>query len=244
MKIKNSAVAIILLVIIFGGIGTAKYLNVWKTESTKIPQKYKTGEFAGKYDPADIRGSYAFSDINKAFDIDINLLGEAFGVKNDDNLSEFKIKDFENIYSSLADNGTEIGTSSMKLFVALYKGLPYEIDEDTYLPKKAVEILKEKGNLTNEQLKYVEEHSVEIKENTSNDSDIETEEKEEDEEKIIKGKTTFKEVMDFGVSQESIEKIIRGKITNKALTVRDYCEKNNIEFSTIKAELQKEIDDK
>ncbi|EJO5349271.1 hypothetical protein NRP93_003439 [Clostridium botulinum] len=242
MKIKNNMMAFIVITIIFSGIGIAKYMNLWKTESSKVPAKYNTGEYAGQYNPNDIRGSYSFSDINKAFDIDINLLAQAFGVENVDNISDFKVKDFENIYASLKDEGKEIGTSSVKLFVALYKGLPYELSEDTYLPNKAVDILKSEAKLTKEQIGYIEKHSAQVKANLSNNN-VNREEAEESEEQIVKGKTTFKEVIQWGVSQEHIEKILGNKIGNKAVTIRDYCAENNIEFSKIKEEIQNQIDE-
>lgn len=245
MKISSKIIALILLIIVFGGVGIAKSMNVWKTESTKVPAKFKSGEFEGKYNPEDIRGSYAFSDISDAFEIDVDVLAKAFGIENYENVDEFKVKDFENIYASLAEKGTEIGTSSVKLFVALYKGLPYDLTEDTYIPQDAVEILKQKGNLTKEQFEYIEKHSVKIESNSSvNKVEVnETEESNEDEEKVVKGKTTFKEVIDFGVSEGDIEKIIGEKIPNTGLTVRDYCTEKGIEFSTVKEELQKKIDE-
>lgn len=239
MKVKNNIMAVIIIVIIFSGIGIAKYMGAWKTESSKVPAKYKTGEFKGEYNPEDIRGSYSFKDISSTFNIEIETLAKAFGVENLEGVSNLKVKEFETIYASLAEKGTEIGTGSVKLFVALYKELPYDLTEDTYIPKSAYEILKEKGNLDNDKLEYLEKHSIEVKKEES--QSIETVEEDEEEERAIKGKTTFKEVIDYGVSKAEVENIIGGKITSEATTVRDYCEKNNIEFSEIKEKLESKI---
>lgn len=54
----------------------------------------------------------------------------------------------------------EIGTNSVRLFVALYKSLPFELSDTTYLPASAVVMLKEKAKLTQEQITFLDAHSV------------------------------------------------------------------------------------
>ena len=56
---------IIIFVFIFGGIAITSVTGYWQTSSSKIPAKYQGGEFAGQYDPADIRGSYSFGEISE-----------------------------------------------------------------------------------------------------------------------------------------------------------------------------------
>ena len=87
------------------------------------------------------------------------MLAKALGVEAVADQAAFKVKDLETRYASL---DREIGTASLRLFVALYKGLPYDLTEDTYVPAPAVEILKQSSKLTAEQLKYVEIHSVDV----------------------------------------------------------------------------------
>jgi len=60
MQLKSIPLAFVILVVFFGGIGASGALNYWQTESSKIPEKFLTGEVAGEYNPADIRGSYTF----------------------------------------------------------------------------------------------------------------------------------------------------------------------------------------
>lgn len=161
MKIKSYILPIVILVILFGGVGISKTLGIWKTESTKVPATIKSGAASGEYDPSDIRGSYSLKDISSSFNIPVEVIGEAFLIKSSD-LSSFKVKELETIYASLKDSGAEIGTSSVRLFVALYSELPYEPSEETYLPKAAVDIIKSKVNLNEEQLKYIDSHTLNI----------------------------------------------------------------------------------
>lgn len=162
MKIKSYVLTLVIIIILFGGIGITKTLGLWKTESTKVPATIKSGEANGKYNPADIRGSYTFKDISDSFNIPVEILGEAFAVKSS-NLNTFKAKDLETIYASLKESGTEIGTSSIKMFVAYYLELPYEVTEESYLPKAAVDILKSKVKLSEKKLRYLESHFVDVK---------------------------------------------------------------------------------
>jgi hypothetical protein len=153
MKIKSYVLSLIIIVILFGGIAVTKAFGLWKTESR---------EATGEYNPSDIRGSYTFKDISLSFNIPVEILGEAFVVKSSD-FNSFKVKELETIYGSLKDAGTEIGTSSIRMFVAYYLNLPYESTEESYLPKAAVDILKSKLKLSDEKLKYLDSHSIDIK---------------------------------------------------------------------------------
>ncbi|NLI92027.1 MAG: hypothetical protein GX434_07390 [Peptococcaceae bacterium] len=161
MKMKPSILSLIIFLVIFGTVGVTAALDLWKTTNTKQPAQYQSGELAGQNNPADIRGSYTFADINKAFGIPIEDLGKAFGVKDSNQYAAFQCKQLETIYAPLAAQGKEVGTGSVRLFVALYKGLPIALDDGTYLPKSAVEILLGKGSLSPEQIDFIQKHSVE-----------------------------------------------------------------------------------
>jgi hypothetical protein len=173
---KSISIAIIIFLIVFSGIELAKITGYWRTESLKIPIKIKTGEFAGEYNPEDIRGSYRFSDIAKYFEIPLEDLQKAFGLPADEDVANFQCKELKEIYGYLEEEGKEIGTGSVRLFVALYKGLPYDLSEDTCLPLPAVEILKERANLSDEQIKYLETHSIDISEDSTTKTELEKEE--------------------------------------------------------------------
>ena len=72
---------LIVLVFIFGGIWISSLTGSWQTTSTKIPATYTSGEFAGQYNPADIRGSYTFGEISDNFKIPLNDLGDCFWIR-------------------------------------------------------------------------------------------------------------------------------------------------------------------
>jgi len=237
MKIKSNVLGALVVVFVFGGVYLSSALNLWNTESSKIPVTITTGEFAGEYNPDDIRGSYSFSDINNLFDIPIETLEKAFVLPEGADASNFKNKDLEDLYENL---DVEIGNSSVKLFVALYKGLPYEITEDTYLPTQAVKILEERANLPKDKLDYLNNHSIEIK-NTSMpiNSDKEYESTEDN---TVKGNTTFKELMNLGLTKDNIESLIGREISHTNITIKDFCLENEIDFSKTKYVLQNEVD--
>ena len=156
MKIKPQTTIIISTCIVLAGIIVTFVSGLWVTQSTKIPDKLKQSEYSQKNDPADIRGSYTFSEISKLFNVPVEDLASAFLVE-EDNAGEFKCKDLEKIF---ADAPNEIGTGSVRMFVAFYQGLPYSLTENTYVPARAAEILKQKSSITPEQLSYLESHTV------------------------------------------------------------------------------------
>lgn len=156
MRIKTNTLAIIIIVVMLGGVALSSSLGLWQTKTTKIPVKYSTGDAAGQYNPADIKGSYSFANISKLFEIPLEDLGKAFGVPAD-RLNSFLVKELESIYDSSSD-GKSVGANSVRVFVALYKGLPIELSEDTYFPESAVEVLNKAGNLTPDSMKYLDGH--------------------------------------------------------------------------------------
>lgn len=160
MKIKISALAIIIFVVLFGGIYSSDLVGLWKTEASKTVRTIPDGSGEGQKNPGDIKGSFTFLDISNNFDIPVKDLQTAFGIKTVENVEAFRCKDLEPYYGENLSN--EIGTGSVKMFVALYKGIEYELEEETYLPESAVIFLKEKGNLSKENLEYIETHIVNI----------------------------------------------------------------------------------
>lgn len=247
MRIKSSTLGILIFVLIFGGIFISSSLNLWETESSKVPTTYTSGEFAGEYNPEDIRGSYSFNDVSSAFSIPLDDLKRAFVLPDDTIVETFQNKNLETMYAYLMDSGKEIGNSSVKVFVALYKNLPIELSDDTYLPKQAVDIIiNNNPNLSEEQLSYLESHSVNVSKsdtNFSNNEESESTKEENDDQMLVKGNTTFKEVLEWGVDKPYVEDLIGGQIPNPVMSLRDYCVKNEISFSTIKDTLQGKIDE-
>ena len=155
MKLTSKPLAAAIFVILFGGIIFTTWMGWWQTETTREPAKYNEGELAGQYNPADIRGSYTFGDVSNLFEIPMSDLQTAFHLPPGSDPAAVALKDLESIYSELP---VEIGTASVRMFTAYYKGLPYEPSEETYLFAEAIDILKQQGHLTPQQTEYLEQH--------------------------------------------------------------------------------------
>lgn len=235
MTLTSKPLAVIILVVLFGGIALSAALGAWQTESTKVAATFTEGEFAGMANPADIRGSYTFGDVEKNFGVPASLLAEAFAIPSGTDPAAFPVKDLEALYAGLE---TEIGTASVRLFTALYAGLPYDLSTDIYLPSRAVDMLNALGTLTPEQTAYIEAHKVVLDSAPAPVSSPEP----ESTERILKGKTTFQELLDWGLPQAVIEGIIGAPLPATSLTVKDYCTQAGLSFETIKAALQAEVD--
>lgn len=247
MNLTSKPLAIVVLVLMFGGISFSSFMGWWETESTKEPATYTEGEFAGMANPADIRGSYTFGDIADSFDVTPEILAQAFGIVTDDPAA-FAVKELETLY---LDSGFEIGTASVRLFVAYYNGLPFDTTGlEIYMPQSATDILLARGNLSPEQLAYLEEFTVNVgeaavpaaEEPATDVTPVPTEIHTETEEYLIKGKTIFGELITWGVPQETIESIIGAPMPDPAMKIKDYAAANGLDFETLKTTLQAEVD--
>jgi hypothetical protein len=261
MTLRSKHIVPIVLVVFILGIGGTMIFNLWQTKSSKVPATYTTGEFAGEYNPADIRGSYSFGDIQEAFAVPVKALAAAFAVDTD-NPAAFLTKSLEDMYGEM-ENG-EIGTDSVRWFVALYSALPYTPEEDTLLPSTAVPVLRERVSqaqleavaaktvdLSALQQSAVDQSAAEASQGQAPeaaapagqaDTAAATETHTETEAGEVKGKTTFGELLSWGVSRESIEEALGLPMGKAGVSVRDYCIENGIEFSSVKEALQAAAD--
>lgn len=240
MKIKSWLLGLIVLVIIFGGIGGTMAFNLWQTKGSGEPARFNEGEFTGEYNPADIRGSHTFGSTSELFNISLAELEAAFGLEAIENLANLELNILEAAYANLEED-VEVGTDSVRVFVALYTSLPYTLADTTYLPQPAVEILKEKINLTGDQIAFLDTHVVDI--TGLQPGEIQTVEGEESTEQIIRGKTTFQDLLDWGVSKEEIEAAIGEKLPPAGTTIQDFAfQKEALEFGTLKETLQAKVD--
>lgn len=242
MKIRGYAAGTAFIVLMIGGILLSMATSYWATESSKEPVTYETGDFAGEYNPADIRGSYSFGDIEKAFSIPVDTLAAAFGLSGEANPEAVQVKTFEEVFGII--DGNEIGTDSMRYFVALYKGLPYTPEEGTVLPRPAISILRKEGAMTEEDLNFADEHAVSLDGFRLDDTAAAETHDETAEDKVIKGKTLFSELYDWGLSKEEVQKVLGMAPGASSESVRDFCTANNIEFTTVKEPLQVLLDSK
>ncbi len=269
MKITPRLMAIFVVVVLFGGILVSMALGEWTTKSTKEPIKFTEGEFTGQYNPADIRGSYTFGDVSRLFEIPLDQLAVAFRVSEPD-VAAVSLKTLE---EKFVDLGVDLGNSSVRLFVNLYRGYPLEFSvEDSYLLPEATALLEEKASLSPEALAYLESHTVnEAQGLVAPEVNIKTQGPElfpvstsqakpsggggnpggvsgtpdpehTPEAYKVAGKTTFQNLLDWGVNQEDIEKTIGKPLPSLNLIIKDWATTQSLSFSTLKSQLQALVD--
>ncbi len=240
--------ALIIFIVLFGGIAFTTWMGWWTTETRKEPDRFSQGEAAGQYNPADIRGSYTFGDVSRLFQIPIADLQSAFHLGDDP--ASVALKDLETLYGNL---DVEVGTASVRLFSAYYKGLPYEPTEETYLFAEGVEILKSKASLSAAQLAYLQSHTVNLNAapEAATPAPVDatavpaaeatpttaiTEHAQPD--RTITGKTTFQDLLNWGVAQADIENVLGKPMPDSTTLIKDYVTSQGLEFSSIKTALQ------
>lgn len=151
MKVKPQIVIAIVLVIIAAGVGYAALSGTWTTNSSN---GNGTGEGDGSGAGNGIRGSSTFAAISSEYAIPVEDMMLAFGVADQDP-ETVTPGSFTEIYPD-----AEIGTGSVRLFVALYLGEEYDLTGDSNLLEQGVEMLLERGTLTIEQEQYLALHTV------------------------------------------------------------------------------------
>jgi hypothetical protein len=242
MTIRSKPLGITIFVIFILGIGLSMAFNLWQTEGRKIPIRFSAGEFSGQYNPADIRGSYSFNDIEAHFDVTVDVLTKAFGVSDRETPGSFQVKELESLYGAL-DDGGEVGTDSIRLFVARYAGLPYNPNVSTRMPAPAISLLKDK--ISTDELEAIRKISVNLSElgNVNHDEPAVNDTHDESD-RVVKGKTTFADLLDWGLTREEIEDILGFSMGARSETVRDKIFENNLEFGDYKNKLQSALDSK
>ena len=254
IRIKTIPLALITVVAILGGISIAKAIGYYETQSTKQPVKFKTGELAGMPNPADIRGSYTWQDIEKAFDIPADQAAEAFSTQEHILDPASRVSLLEEIYKGNLPEGFEIGTGAVRVFVSLYTGLPLEFEEGTVLPNTVLALLKSRPNANLELLKSLvipgsTETTPETKtgagmgtgagigigaQSGSNSGIVLG--------KMVVGKTTFADLYDWGLSEDQLIAVIGYKPSQKTQTIRDSAIANGREFSEFRSAIQTLLD--
>lgn len=228
VQIRPMIMAVFVPAVIFGGISATIAADVWNTTSSKMPKVIESGESAGEYSPADIRGSYTFSEVSDLYGIELKVLYEAFGIPEGTDGAVMKVKDLEAMY---ADYGAKIGTESLQVFVALYRNLTIPLG-DAMLPKRAAELLLQaKPNLTAEQRAYIETHTA------ASGQPGAVAPVPEKEEAAVTGSTTFQQLLDSGLTRDQIEGIIGVPMPSSNQTVKDFCTEAGLVFSDVKAQL-------
>jgi hypothetical protein len=258
IAIKTRTVGILTVAAIFGGIALSAALGLWRTTNAKEPVAIKSGEFAGMPNPSDIRGSYTWADVAAAFSIPAERLVAAFGGAGPDE----KVNSLEARYAGKLPAESEIGTDSVRLFAALYTGLPHAAEADTVLPIEAVAILKAEGKAAAASIDAAAARAYGA---SSTEKSAEpapapaTASREtpasapaaaatsgvaaapaEDRDPVagsVTGKTTFGDLKAWGVDMDKVSEALGG-LGPPAQAVKDYCSAKGLSFSEKKPELE------
>ena len=239
VRVKTTTLAVITLVLIFGGIGLSKALGFWLTESSKEPARFATGEAAGQYNPADIRGSYTWDDIERAFGLPAAEAARVFSPAGQTLSAGDQVNVLEDLYAGVLPEDQEIGTDSVRLFVALYKNLPYTPEEGTVLPKTALTWLSSQAGVDPLRLEAVT--TVELR-GTGTGLATATEDEHDSDARVVAGKTTFGEIYDWGVTESHVKDAIGFAPGPRTQSIRDAAVASGVEFSVIKTALQALVD--
>lgn len=235
MTIQSGTLTATIIIVLFGSIGFGQLSGYWQTESSKIPATYEEGEFVGEANPGDIRGSYTFADVEAAFGVSAAVLGDAFGVSEPET---FAIRGLEELYGEI--NGMEIGTDSVRLFVALFLDRPYEPEEATGLPNTALPFLPAAARST------MEYRAVDVQDAGSAPQDTGTNIDDAAEgERLVRGMTTVAELLSWGLNDGEIASFFGGSLPSpSSMTLREASEAAAVEFSVIKDRIQDLVDSK
>lgn len=224
--LSANKVGLLTVAILIGGILLSVAFGLWKTSSTKQPALIKSGSFAGLPNPADIRGSYTYQDVTNAFAVPVEVLLAAFQSQN----GAQRLGDLEELWLANIPEGTEVGTDSVRLFVALYTGIDFEAEEGTLLPISAIEVLEQQQKTSDPRFAELKASAVALPEGlemtpVTNTTAV-----------SVTGKTTVQDLLDAGYSFSDLEKIL-GKIDNKLSAVKTLAESRGLSFSEVKAEI-------
>jgi len=240
--------AVVIPVIMFGGIGIAQQAGWWQTErGTATPATIQTGDFAGIYDPADIRGSSTFGEIETYFALPADLIAQAFGIRTE-NPAGVTAKTVDELYGEvegISGQTLDVGTDSVKLFVARMSGIPFEADEITGMPESAIDTILTLGaGMSDEERTALLASAVADR---SQEFEILAAAEEEDHETTTTtggtatlawtGQTTFGQVLAAGLSQEQIESVLGIPMGGRTEVVRTFAEANGLSYSTIRTEI-------
>lgn len=252
MKLRSAHLAVLVLVAVFGTILVTSLTGAWVTTTTRIPGQISEGEFAGASDPADIRGSYSFDDVQAAFGVPVPVLAQAFGVP-EAGAGAYAAKDLEEAYGDVG--GMEIGTDSLRLFVALYTGVPYTPEETTGLPESAWEILRSRDGAVSPEAAEISGTVAPAPEAAGDlaasdvaagdvaASDVAASETHaEPTDGVVKGGTTFADVLSWGLTREQVESVIGGPMPARGTTIRDHATAQGVAFGEYRTAFQALLD--
>lgn len=246
-RIPTTAVlALIIPAVIFGGIGIARSLGWWITaggSSLAASRLSETGAVLA--DPAEIRGSTSFAEIEAAFGLSSSMVAEAFGIEAG-NPGIVRANYIDSIYGEVSGTDGEskdIGTDSVKLFVSRMTGIPYEPEAATGLPASAIDAILFFGpGMTEQERQELFAREADSRTAVFDPSDDSHEDEESEGTAVSgslewRGRTTFGELIALGVGRAEIEEAVGFPIESTSQAVRDFADAHGLSFSEIKTTL-------
>lgn len=243
MKISSLVIVIIVVVVLVGGIIVTNLLNLWDKppiDVSQIPATTPAGDncteaaakpdFNTPYQPAEIRGTYTFVEISMMFNVPLDDLGTGFAITSEPNWQNLKARELKAIYTNLPPN-VKLETESVRAFISLYTGKEYNYSTSAYLLQPAVDILKQKAELTSEQLAYLDSHIYTP--NTSAATGTVNTDKH-----TVTGETSFKTLLSWGIPADEIERAIQDKMPDLNTYIRDYASQQDKDFLVLISVLQ------
>lgn len=254
MKRQTVLVAALVVVSTFGTILVTNALGLWTTESNRVPRLLNASGGEPIYDPGDIRGSYTFADVAASFSVSVETLATAFGFADAEDPSVIRASELEAIFGEVAALGEmEIGTDSIRLFVALWENLPHEPEETTALPARAMQLLQSHEGTDPDRLALYQDRVVaqsvltgaagSTEAGTGSGEPIDDHEEREDD-TTIRGRTSFAELYTWGLTQDEVAAVLGTDPPARGVLIRDFVMEQGLEFGTIRDELQVLVDER
>ena len=152
MKIKPKAILALVAVLAAAGIAAAALAGYWNTGGSGGGGNGNGyGDGSGNNG---IRGSSTFAEISEETGIPAEDLLQAFAVGSEDP-DRLTCSDLADVYPGLS-----VSTGSVRLFAALYLGEDWDLTGDAMIPEPGVQMLLDRGMLTEEQINYLENHTL------------------------------------------------------------------------------------
>ena len=146
-------------------------------------------------------------------------------------------KSLESAWGEL-EGGIEVGTDALRLFTALWVGLPYEAEETTVLPMAAVDILE-----SHIDPKKAAELRLTAVAGESPGAETTTDDHERPD-RMVRGLTTFGDLKGWGVSEEMWLENFALPMGSKTASMKDWAEDTGFPMSEIKTAAQMMVDSK
>ncbi|OHD81871.1 MAG: hypothetical protein A3J97_05010 [Spirochaetes bacterium RIFOXYC1_FULL_54_7] len=270
IRLKTIPLAVITAASILGGIMMAKAVGYYETTASKEPVKFKTGELAGLPNPADIRGSYTWQDLENAFGVPAVEAAAAFSAPDHALDPATRVSMLEEVYAGKVPEGLEIGTGAVRIFVSLYTSLPMEFEEGSVLPDAALALLASRPGadivalaklaipgssgvpMQAENAAAQAQHQSAATpaatpippagtgSGTGSSDGSSTGTASTD--RVIVGKTTFGDLYDWGLSEAQVASVLGYQPGPGTQTIRDSATANGQEFSEFRTKLRSLLD--